>query len=141
MKMNKSNSTNDKEIELILFRLKIFYWFIALSFSIVFIYFSGIDLREKNILNNRVEAIILGLIFGSILIYYNIFHTGYAFGDRIISSFIYIFCLFLMAYIYKPLLYDSSSYTIIGRLSLGNILPVIYMIAILGFFIWKGNDS
>jgi hypothetical protein len=90
--------------------MKICYWIFIITFSIVFLYFSGIDTSVSNFHNKRVEALLFGLVVGIILIYINIFWRNYPLEDKLLSSFAYLFCLCLMSFIFKPLLYDSSSY-------------------------------
>jgi hypothetical protein len=132
------NSTVINERERIISLIKIFYWVIALLFSVAFTYFSGIDFRETNIRNQRVQAIILGLMCGNFLVYFNIFHTNYDSRERLISSLIYIFCLSMMAYIYKPLLYDSSSYIIEPSQSFRYpITPAVFIVTVFAIFIWN----
>jgi hypothetical protein len=108
-----------------------------LLFSVVFVCLSGIDFHEANFHNQRVQSIIFGLIIGYILIYFNIFHTNYDFYERLISSFVYLFCLSMMAYIYKPLLYDSSSYIMEPSSSFRYpITPAVFMVTAFAMFIW-----
>jgi hypothetical protein len=130
---------SDKKKSLIVFRLKIFYWIMVLPFSVAFAYLSGIGFRAANLHNQRVEAIVFGLIYGSFLVYFNIFHTHHNFSERLISSLVYLFCLSTMAYIYKPLLYDSSSYRIIGRIRIW--APAAFMAMAFVFYIWGRVDD
>jgi hypothetical protein len=142
MKMNESRDDNDTGW--IIFQIKNFYWVIALLFSVAFAYLSGIDFRASNFHNLRVQALVFGLICGIFLIYINIFHTNYDFSERLRTSFAYLFCLSMIAYIYKPVLYDSSSYTsytpnvnVRGDLL---IAPVIFLAMIFALHIWTDRE-
>jgi hypothetical protein len=87
MKMDESGNENDRSI---IFRVKVFYWAIALLFSVALAYLSGVDFRAADFRNQRAVAIVLGLVFGIFLVYVNIFHANYNFLDRIVSSLVYL---------------------------------------------------
>jgi hypothetical protein len=120
MKTNESDSDIDRK--LIIFRIKIYYWVASLIYSIVFVYIAGIDFRAVSFPNKWVEALLSALVFGIFLVYVNIFHMNYRFRDRLLSSFLYIFCLSMTAFFYKSLIYSS------GRIDHKDIAPIILMV-------------
>jgi hypothetical protein len=136
METNESGNENDRELDV--FQLKVYYWIMVLLFSAVFIYFSGIDFHETNLHNKRVETLLFALVMGILLIYLNLFYEDYALGKRLYSSLFYLICLCAIAYIYKPLLYDASSFQgVRGHVSTDMLIiaPVALIILYFAFYI------
>jgi hypothetical protein len=106
-----ADETDDENRKSWIFRLKICYCVFISIFSIVFLYLSGIKFKAEDFHNKRVEALLFGLVMGIILIYINMFWADYPLADKLLSSFAYLFCLCLISFFFKPLLYDLSSYS------------------------------
>jgi hypothetical protein len=134
----REEKIKEEKIKETIFRMKIFYCFFILFFSVIFLCLSGIDLNMKNFGNLRVTGEILALAVGIFLIHINLFVENYALEDRLLSSVLYLILLCMMAYFYKPLLYDPSSYepplTYRGSAIIAIISQPIYLIAALTFY-------
>ncbi|MDR3280261.1 MAG: hypothetical protein LBT23_07100 [Synergistaceae bacterium] len=125
-------------------KFKIYYWIAVFIFVIIFILLSGIDFSESNYNNRVVQTLLVGLVSGIFLNYYNLFRKDNIFYEhRVKSSLAYIACFCGITLIYRLPMYLTSSYfetDVHYSSGYGTIFPVAVMIgAFAGIFINDGE--